>query len=79
MTERTGFGFAIVMVDSHWNGGEFGVVVCDDCRPTFDETFPEEMFAHSKVDRADEIPDRCVNQLAGPHCVRCGRAPDQDC
>ena len=78
MTERTGFGFgfAIVMVDSHWSGGEFGVVVCDDCRPAFDATFPEEMFVHSKADRADEILDRCVGQLAGPHCVRCGRAPD---
>ena len=78
-TGRTGFGFAIVMVDSDWSGREFGVVVCDDCRPAFDATFPEEMFARSKADRADEIPGRCVDQLADPHFVRCGRAPDQDC
>ena len=71
-----GFGIAIVTVDSDFGGGEFGVVVCDDCRPAFDATFPEEMFVHSKLNRADDIPDRCVEQLAGPHCVRCGRALD---
>lgn len=76
MTDRTGFGFAIVMVDSDWRGGEFGVVVCDACRPAFDATFPVDMFVHSKEDRADEIPSRCAHQLAGPHCARCGRAPD---
>ena len=75
-TDRMGFGFAIVMVDSHWRGGEFGVVVCDACRPAFDVTFPSEMFVHSKENRAEEIPSRCANQLAGPHCVRCGRAPE---
>ena len=60
--------------------GQFGVVVCDSCRPAFDRAFPPGMFVYAAANRAGEIPRRCAPpaaQLAGPHCVLCGAAPEQ--
>ena len=69
------FGFSVVTIAQPWAAEgqfEFGVVVCDDCRPGFDSAFPDGLFVHSKWGRTEEIEDRCRDQLAGPHCVRCG-------
>ena len=80
-----GFGFAMVQVAAPWdrdtNSGQFGVVVCDRCRPAFDRDFRRGMFVHSEAAGADDIAWRCENpgaQLAGPHCVRCGAAPRRE-
>lgn len=79
-----GFGFAMVQLADPWfrqsGSGQFGVVVCDSCRAAFDRDYPPGMFVYAAANRAGEIARRCAPpaaQLAGPHCVRCGKAPEK--
>ena len=76
LLKTDGFRFAIVRLVP--GGGravqrEFGVVVCDACRPGFDRDFPAHMFVQLGRGTDEDIEKLCrEGVLAGRHCVRCG-------
>ena len=76
-TLRTG-RFRIAIARLQPGGGraaryEFGVVVCDACRPGFDRDFPRHLFVRLGNSASEDVERLCRDGvLAGPHCVRCG-------
>lgn len=76
------FGCVSVLVgaDEKHDEFEFGVVICLDCRPSFDDRYPLDLFERSTphfeatdaVSREEASEMLSQGVLVGPHCVRCG-------